>query len=68
MFLESLVTNDNTSKFRVIGGQILVGNTTHDIVFGKARSSSSGPSGEKDSMVLSHSPRSGNQKKEELAL
>jgi hypothetical protein len=52
VFLESLVTRDNSDKFRVIGGTISIGDTTHDIIFGKARSSSSGPSGEKDSMVL----------------
>jgi len=52
IFLESLVTRDNSDKFRVIGGTISIGDTTHDIIFGKARSSSSGPSGEKDSMVL----------------
>ncbi len=52
IFLESLVTRDNSDKFRVIGGTITIGDTTHDIIFGKARSSSSGPSGEKDSMVL----------------
>jgi len=52
VFLESLVTRDNSSKFRVIGGTISIGDTTHDIIFGKARASSSGPSGEKDSMVL----------------
>ncbi len=52
VFLESLVTRDNSSKFRVIGGTISIGDMTHDIIFGKARASSSGPSGEKDSMVL----------------
>ncbi len=52
VFLESLVTRDNSDKFRVIGGKISIGDTTHDIIFGKARSSSSGTSGEKDSMVL----------------
>jgi len=52
VFLESLVTRDNSDKFRVIGGIISIGDATHDIIFGKARSSSSGPSGEKDSMVL----------------
>jgi len=52
IFLESLITRDNTSKFRVMGGQISIGDTTHDIIFGKTRASSSGPSGEKDSMVL----------------
>ena len=52
VFLESLVTRDNSDKFRVIGGKISIGDTTHDIIFGKARTSSSGPSGEKDSMVL----------------
>ena len=52
VFLESLVSKDNSDKFRVIGGTISIGDTTHDIIFGKARSSSTGPSGEKDSMVL----------------
>ena len=52
IFFESLVTRDNSSKFRVIGGEISIGDETYDLIFGKARTSSSGPSGEKDSMVL----------------
>ncbi len=52
IFLESLVTNDDATKFRVIGGDISIDDTTHDVIFGKARSSFSGQSGEKDSMVL----------------
>jgi len=52
IFFESLVTRDNSSKFRVTGGEISIGDETYDLFFGKARTSSSGPSGEKDSMVL----------------
>jgi len=52
IFIESLVTRDNSSKFRVIGGEISIGDETYDLFFGKARTSSSGSSGEKDSMVL----------------
>jgi len=53
IFIENLLTiNDNILKFRVTGGEISIDNTFYDIVFGKARVSSSGPSGEKDSVVL----------------
>jgi len=53
IFLENLLTiNDNISKFRVTGGEISIDNTFYDIVFGKARVSSSGSSGEKDIVVL----------------
>ncbi len=52
VFLENLVTASNTAKFKVTGGEIFVGDNIYDIVFGKARVSSSGTGGEKDSMVL----------------
>ena len=52
IFIENLVTTSKVSKFKVTGGEIFVGDNIYDVVFGKARISSSGPSGEKDSMVL----------------
>ena len=53
IFMENLLTiGDNISKFRVTGGEISIDNTFYDIVFGKARVSSSGSSGEKDIVVL----------------
>ncbi len=52
IFIETLVTRDDTSKFRVTGGEIELGGTEYDLIFGKARISSTGTSGEKDSMVL----------------
>jgi hypothetical protein len=51
--LENLLTiDDNVSKFRVNGGDISIDDAFYDIVFGKARVSSTGPSGEKDTIVL----------------
>jgi len=52
IFIETLVTRDNASKFRVTGGEITLDNTEYELIFGKARVSSTGTSGEKDSMVL----------------
>jgi len=52
IFIENLVTTSKVSKFKVTGGEIFVGDNIYDVIFGKARISSSGPSGEKDSMVL----------------
>ena len=53
LFLENQVTGDHTKKFRVTGGEISVGeDEIYDIVFGKARLSSSGHGGEKDSMIV----------------
>ncbi len=52
IFIENLVTESTVSKFKVTGGEIFVGDNIYDVVFGKARISSTGPSGEKDSMVL----------------
>ena len=52
IFLENLPTGSQISKFRVTGGEIVVGENIYDLAFGKARVSSSGPSGEKDSMIL----------------
>ncbi|MBL7018681.1 MAG: hypothetical protein ISR81_07185, partial [Nitrosopumilus sp.] len=53
LFLENQVTGDKTKKFRVTGGEISIGEEEiYDIVFGKARLSSSGHGGEKDSMIV----------------
>ena len=52
IFLETLMTRTYTSKLRITGGEILVGDTFYDFVIGKARVSSTGPSGEKDSMII----------------
>ncbi len=52
IFIENLLTDSKVSKFKVMGGEIFVGDNIYDVVFGKARISSSGSSGEKDSMVL----------------
>ena len=52
IFLETIYTNENISKLSVSGGEIIVGETYYDVMFGKARISSSGPSGIKDSMIL----------------
>jgi DNA-binding transcriptional MerR regulator len=52
LFLETQYTNKDISKMRVTGGEIIVGDTYYDVMFGKVRISSSGPSGAKDSMIL----------------
>ena len=52
IFIENLRTDSKVTKFKVTGGEIFVGDEIYDVVFGKARISSSGPSEEKDSMVL----------------
>jgi hypothetical protein len=53
LFLENQVTGDKAKKFRVTGGEISIGEEEiYDVVFGKARLSSSGPGGDKDSMVV----------------
>jgi len=52
VFLETLGSFKDTSKFRVTGGEIFVGENIYDIVFGKARVSSSGPSGENNSLIV----------------
>jgi len=52
IFIENLMTGSNTSKFKVTGGEIIVGNNIYDAAFGKVRVSSLGVPGEKDSMVV----------------
>ena len=52
IFIENLMTGSNTSKFKVTGGEIIVGNNIYDAAFGKVRVSSLGIPGEKDSMVI----------------
>lgn len=52
IFLTSQVTKDEVKKLRVDGGEIVVDDVIYDIVFGKARSSSSGQGNENDSLVI----------------
>jgi len=42
LFMENQAISSNTSKFKIVSGEIIVGNNVYDVVFGKARSSSSG--------------------------
>jgi len=39
LFMENQVTTSNTSKFKVLSGEIIIGNNVHDVAFGKARAS-----------------------------
>lgn len=50
--LSAQVIKDNAKKLKVDSGEIWIGDQVYDVVFGKARSSSSGPGGENDSLVL----------------
>jgi len=52
IFIESLMTGTSTSKFKVTGGEIIVGDNIYDAAFGKVRVSSLGVEGEKDSLVV----------------
>jgi len=52
LFLENQITKSDTTKFNIVSGEIIVGNNVYDIVFGKARSSSSGESGNEESLVI----------------
>ncbi len=52
IFIENLMTGSNTSKFKVTGGAIIVGDNIYDAAFGKVRVSSLGVPDEKDSMVV----------------
>jgi len=52
IFLESLMTASESTKLRITGGELLIGDTFYDFVIGKARLSSSDASGEKDSMII----------------
>jgi len=49
LFMENQVTASNTSKFKILSGEIKIGNNYYDAVFGKARTSASGQG---DSMVI----------------
>jgi hypothetical protein len=52
LFMENQVTTSDTSKFKITSGEVIVGTDIYDVAFGKARGSSSGPSGEDNSMVV----------------
>jgi len=52
LFMENQVTTPNTSKFKIVSGEVIVGDDIYDVVFGKARASSSGQSGDEYSLVI----------------
>jgi len=52
LLMENQVTTSNTSKFKILSGNITVGEDIYDVAFGKARLSSSGPEGENNSLVI----------------
>jgi len=53
LFLENQYTGKHLKKFRITGGEIFVGDgEVYDIIFGKARLTSSGPGGEKNKMIV----------------
>jgi len=49
IFLENLVTTTDVSKFKVTGGEIIVGNNIYDVIFGKARTTETS---DENNMVL----------------
>ena len=49
LFMENQVTSSNTSKFKILSGEVIIGNNFYDVAFGKARTTSSGQG---DSMVI----------------
>ena len=51
IFIETLWTGTHSSKFRVTGGQLIIGDISYDVIFGKARTTFSTYS-DKDSMVI----------------
>jgi len=52
LIMENQVTKSNTSKYKITTGKVMVGDDEYDVVFGKARASSSGLSGDEDSLVI----------------
>ena len=52
LFLENQVTTNENTKFKILSGEVIVGENVYDVVFGKARLSSSGQSGEENSLVV----------------
>ena len=52
LFMENQVTTSDTSKFKILSGEIVIGDAIYDVAFGKARASSSGLSGEENSLVI----------------
>jgi len=51
ILIERLGAGTDSSKFRVTGGQLIIGDISYDVIFGKARTIFSS-SGDKDSMVI----------------
>ena len=52
LFMENQVTTKNTSKFKILSGEVIVGGAIYDVAFGKARLSSSGSTGEQSLVIV----------------
>ena len=52
IFLETLVQGNRLSKFKITGGDLIIGEQFYDLAFGKARATSSGTGGDNDSLLL----------------
>src|SRR3989338_2216220 len=52
IFLETLVQGNRLTKFKITGGDLIIGEQFYDLVFGKARATSAGTGGDNDSLLL----------------
>ncbi len=66
VFIENMVTTSDVTKFKVTGGEIIVGNNIHDVIFGKAREMSD--SGNSMVLILQTLDAAGNENTIRLTL
>ena len=52
IFLETLVQGNRLTKFKITGGDLIIGEQFYDLAFGKARATSAGAGGDNDSLLL----------------
>ena len=52
IFLETLIQGNRLTKFKITGGDLIIGEQFYDLAFGKARATSAGTGGDNDSLLL----------------
>ena len=52
IFLETLIQGNRLTKFKITGGDLIIGEQFYDLAFGKARATSAGAGGDNDSLLL----------------
>ena len=52
LYLETMTERSNVSKYRVSGGQVIIDGQSYDVLFGKARATSTNNASAESTMIL----------------